>query len=157
MIVIGKSAVVLDVAVRCGVIVVIGLLTSEFVSQQIEPNSDGFPERILIVTLVAYLVWNLAVIVRSSRAWAAGSIGDPSFLALLGALSLARLLWLLPLADDLWWRHRDRLMVVVVASVVSRGAHAGRGHQADDGSRRCLRAPARLGLKRRRTRPPPSR
>jgi hypothetical protein len=41
-----------------------------------------------------------------------------SFLALVGTLSLARLVWLLPLADDWWWHHRDRLMVLVVASAV---------------------------------------
>jgi hypothetical protein len=34
------------------------------------------------------------------------------------ALNLARLLWLLPLADDWWWQHRNRLMVLVAASVV---------------------------------------
>lgn len=113
---IGKVAVALDVAVRCGVIVVTWLLMRKFWAEDIEPNADGPPVRLLAIPLGAYLVWNLSVIARSSRAWTMGSIADPSFLAMVGALSAVRLVWLLPLPDDLWWRHRDRLMALVVAS-----------------------------------------
>jgi hypothetical protein len=49
--------------------------------------------------------------------WAARSITDISFLALLGTLSLARLLWLRPLADELWDCHRDRGMTLFIASI----------------------------------------
>jgi hypothetical protein len=115
--VIGKMAVVVDTVVRCGVIVVTWLLIREFWAEEIGPNGDGLPVRLLIAPLGAYVVWNIWAIARSSRVWAAGSITETSFLALLGALSAARLLWLLPLADDLWYRHRDRLMILVVASV----------------------------------------
>lgn len=117
MLVIGKMAVVVDTVVRCGVIIVTWLLIREFWAEETGPNEDGVPVRILIVPIGAYLVWNIWAIARSGRVWAAGSITDTSFLALVGALSAARLLWLLPLADDLWYRHRDRLMVLVVASV----------------------------------------
>ena len=111
-----KLAAVLDVAVRCGVIVVAALLLREFWTKNTEPNGDGLPV-LLILPLGAYVVWNLWIVARSSRTWISGSLGESSFLALLGTLSLARLLWLVPLADDWWWRHRHRLMVLVVASV----------------------------------------
>ena len=106
----------LDVAIRCGVIVVSVLLFGEFWGEP-EPNSDGFPGLLLIPPLVAYLIWNLWFVVQSFEAWRSRGLTDASFLTLLGVLSLARLLWLLPLADDVWWRHRHRLMVFVVASV----------------------------------------
>ena len=116
--VVGRLAVVLDVAVRCGVIIVTWVLMSEFwAEEEVGPNGDGFPVRILIAPLGAYVLWNIWAIARSIRVWAAGSVTDTSFLALLGTLSAARLLWLRPLANDLWYRHRDRLMVLVVASV----------------------------------------
>lgn len=116
--VVGKLAVVLDIAVRCGVIIVTWLLIREFWAEEpVGPNGDGFPVRILIAPLGAYVLWNTWAIARSIRVWAAGSITDTSFLALLGTLSAARLLWLRPLADDLWYRHRDRLTVLVIASV----------------------------------------
>jgi hypothetical protein len=114
--VIGRSAIVLDVAVRCGVIAVSVLLIGEFWGEP-EPDSDGVPVLVLVPPLVAYLAWNLWFVGRSIRAWISRRFTDASFLTLLGVLSLARLLWLLPLADDLWWRHRDRLMVLVVASL----------------------------------------
>ena len=116
--VIGKLAVVLDTVVRCGVIIVTGVLVRDFWAEEpVGPNGDGFPVRILIAPLGAYVLWNTWMIARSIRGWDAGSITDTSFLALLGTLSAARLLWLRPLADDLWYRHRDRLIVLVIASV----------------------------------------
>ena len=115
--VIGKTAVVVDIAVRCGVIIVTWLLLREFWGEEIDPNGDGPPLQLLSVLLGAYVLWNVWAIVRSIRVWAAGSITDTSFLALLGTLSAARLLWLRPLADDRWDRHHDRLMILVMASI----------------------------------------
>jgi hypothetical protein len=115
--VIGKTAVVVDIAVRCGVIVVTWLLIREFWAEEIGPNGDGPPLQLLSVLLGVYVVWNIWVIGRSIRAWVAGSITETSFLALLGTLSVARLLWLRPLADDHWDRHHERLMILVVASI----------------------------------------
>lgn len=106
----------LDIAVRCGVIIVGLLLIREF--NEPEPSGDGLPVRMLIPLLVAYLAWNIWIIGQLSRSWLSRSLEDASFFTLLGSLSLARLLWLLPLADDWWWHHRHRLMVLVVASVV---------------------------------------
>jgi hypothetical protein len=106
----GKLAVLLDIAVRCGVMVAIWLLIREFWAEGVV--------RLLIPLLGAYLIWNVWVIGRSSRSWKLGESGDSSYLQMIGALSLARLLWLVPLADDLWWQHRNRLMVLVAASVV---------------------------------------
>lgn len=115
---VGKLAALLDTAARCGVIVVGVLLIQEFWGEP-EPNSDGPPVQLLIPPLIAYLAWNIWLMTRSSRRWISGSLGDRSFLASLGVLSLVRLLWLLPLADDWWWRYRQRLMVLVVMSVVT--------------------------------------
>ncbi len=112
-----KLAVALDVAVRCCVILVASLLIREFWTEDNEPDGDGFPVRLLILPGVAYVLWNLWFLARSCRTWISGSLGDSSFLALLGALSLARLIWLLPLADDWWWHHRHRLALLEVASV----------------------------------------
>lgn len=112
------SATVLDVAARCAVIVVCALLAREFWGEP-EPNGDGLPVRLLIPPLAAYVVWNVWIIARLGHRWVSGTFDDSSFLALLGALSLARLLWLLPLADDLWWHHRHRLMVLVAVSVAT--------------------------------------
>lgn len=74
--------------------------------------------RLLVPPLIAYLAWNIWVVTRSIRRWSSGALGDSSFLASLGVLSLVRLPWLLSLADDWWWHHRRRLMVLVVVSIV---------------------------------------
>ena len=82
-------------------------------------DSDGPPVQLLIPPLIAYLAWNVWVVARSGRRWVSGSLDDSAFLASLGVLGLVRLLWLLPLADDWWFRHRERLMLLVVMSVVA--------------------------------------
>lgn len=115
-ILVGKFVVALDIAARCAVFVVGVLLIREFWEEP-GAGADGLPVQLLIAPLVAYLIWNVWVIIRSSRRWMSESVGGSSFLASLGALSLGRLLWLLPLADDLWWRYRDRLMLLVGVSV----------------------------------------
>jgi hypothetical protein len=145
--VVGKLAVVLDVAVRCGVIIVTWVLIREFWAEEpVESNADGLPVRQLVAPIGAYLFWNVWAIARSIRVWAAGSIADTSFLALLGTLSLARLLWLRPLADELWDRHRDRGMTLFIASVACAALALGEalrgsmfrapvGNRVDEGSR----------------------
>ena len=114
----GKLAVLLDIAARCAVGVVSVLLIREFWGEP-EPNSDGPPVQMLIPPLIAYIGWNIWVVTRSSRRWISGSLGESSFLASLGVLSLVRLVWLLPLADDWWWHYRQRLMVLIVTSVAT--------------------------------------
>ncbi len=123
----GKLAVGLDIAVRFAVIVVAWLLIREFWAEDKGPDADGVPVRLLIPPLGAYLLWNVWFIGRSSRRWKLGVIGDSGFLQVVGVLSFARLLWLLPLADDLWWQHRNRLMILVAASVVCTALALGEG------------------------------
>lgn len=94
------------------------LLIREFWGEP-EPNSDGPPVQMLIPPLIAYIGWNVWVMTRSSRRWISGSLGDSSFFASLGVFSLVRLVWLLPLADDWWWRYRQRLMVLIAMSVAT--------------------------------------
>jgi hypothetical protein len=115
---VGKLAALLDMAARCAVGVVSVLLIREFWGEP-ESNSDGPPVQLLIPPLIAYIGWNTWVMTRSTRRWISGSLGDSSFLASLGVLSLVRLVWLIPLADDWWWHYRERLMVLIVMSVAT--------------------------------------
>ncbi len=108
-----KLGVGLDVVTRCAVIVVCWLLIREFWGAQ------GSPVPLLIGPLIVYAGWNVWIINRCLRRWRAGTVGEVSFLVNLGALSLARLYPVLLLADDLWWHHRDRLMVLVATSVIT--------------------------------------
>lgn len=109
---------VLDLVIRVAVIVVASLLIREFWSERIEPNGDGVPVRLLVAPLVVYIGWNVNVIVRSVGALRTWPLSGPASLASIGLLSAARLLWLEPLAGDWWWRHRQPLTVLMVASVV---------------------------------------
>jgi hypothetical protein len=115
---VGRVGVALDLLIRVAVIVVAAMLIHEFWSERVEPNGDGVPVRLLIGPLMLYVGWNVRVMVRSVRAWRVSTLSGASFLTSVGLLSFARLLWLLPLADDLWWRHRQPLTVIIAASVV---------------------------------------
>jgi hypothetical protein len=108
-----KLGVAIDVGTRCAVLVVCWLLMREFW------GAEGSPVPLLIGPLIVYAGWNVWIITRCLRRWRAGSIGEMSFLVNLGALSIVRLYPVLLLADDLWWHHRDRLMVLVATSVVT--------------------------------------
>ena len=100
---------VLDLVIRVAVIVVVAMLIHEFWS---EPSV-----RLLVPPLVVYIGWNVRVIVRSVGALRTWPLSGPASLASIGLLSAARLLWLEPLAGDWWWRHRQPLTVLMVASV----------------------------------------
>lgn len=112
-----KVVVAMDGALRCGVVVVAFVLIREFWGEP-EPNSDGLPVGLLVVPLLGYIGWNVAVIGWSIRRWAGASLVDVHFLTKIGGLSALRLLLLLALADDVMYRHRGSLMVLVVASLV---------------------------------------
>ncbi|MEZ5225651.1 MAG: hypothetical protein R2710_02970 [Acidimicrobiales bacterium] len=115
-----KGVVSLDVALRFAAMVIAVSLLREFrqESESVEPNSDGFPVGLLIGPLAVFVVWNLVLMGVSIRRWSKGSLGEVGHVSLVGALSAARVLWMFPLADDLWYRHHDQLMVLVAASVL---------------------------------------
>jgi hypothetical protein len=144
----GRVGVAIDVVARAAVIVVCVLLIREFWGVYIGPNGDGVPVRLAIPPLAAYVVWNVWVAVRSIRALRRAAGLDTSFLANVGGLSVVRLVWLLPLADDLWWRHRDRLMVLVVASVTAAALTFGAAIRSAASERRLAPRPDRARPRR---------
>lgn len=118
----------LDLVIRVAVIVVVAMLIHEFWS---EPSV-----RLLVPPLVVYIGWNVRVIVRSVGALRTWPLSGPASLASIGLLSAARLLWLEPLAGDWWWRHRQPLTVLMVASVACTILALGEGIARSAGVRR---------------------
>jgi hypothetical protein len=114
---VGKVVVALDVAVRCGMVVVAYVLIRDVWGEP-EPNSDGPPGGLLVIPLLAYIVWNGSMIGRTIARWTGRSLSDAQYLASVGGLSALRLVWLLPLAGEAVNQRRNGLLVLTVGSVI---------------------------------------
>lgn len=108
--------VVLEVVVRVGVVVLLGVLAKEIVTQDSE---DGFPS-IFMVPVVAYAAWNLGVILWMLRwtARATESAEAQRTATIVLGLAAVRLVWLVPLARDPWWGGTPTTALVVLTTAV---------------------------------------
>jgi hypothetical protein len=108
--------VVLEVAVRVGVVVLLGVLAKEIVTQ----DSDAGIPSIFIVPVVAYAAWSLGVI-RWMLRWTArateSATAQRTATIVLG-LAAVRLVWLVPLARDPWWGGTPTTALVVLTGIV---------------------------------------
>jgi hypothetical protein len=108
--------VVLEVVVRVGVVVLLGVLATEIVTRD---SDDGFPF-IFMVPVVAYAAWNLGVI-RWILRWTArateSATAQHTATTVLG-LAAVRLVWLVPLARDPRWGGAPSTALVVLTGGV---------------------------------------
>ena len=102
--------------------VVVSLIREFWVEAQ-DPFAE-FPLTFAIPPLIAYLGWNLWVMLRVSWPRLSGSEVKWPMPHLLGKLSLVRAVALQWLASDLWWQHRVPLMVLVAGSLLVTGLAA---------------------------------
>jgi len=116
----GSVAVGVDAAVRCGVVVVVVSLIREFWVESQDPFSE-FPLTFAIPPLLAYLGWNLWVVLTVTLPWLSGAEMKWSMIPTLGKVSLARAVAVQWLAGDLWWQHRGSLSVLVAGSLLVTG------------------------------------
>lgn len=104
--------VALEVVVRVGVVVLLGVFAKEIVTQD---SDAGFPS-IFMVPVVAYAAWNLGVIrwvLRSTARTTESATGQRTATIVLG-LAAVRLVWLTPLSRDPWWGGAPTMSLVVL-------------------------------------------
>lgn len=114
--VVGVLAVVLDAATRLAMILVASALIAEFATKTIGPNGDGIPPRIFVPPLVAYVLWNLAMLRWSFRWCAKRAPSDSTYLIAIAIASLVRVRLLGFLAGDVMYHERNMLEPLAYAS-----------------------------------------
>jgi hypothetical protein len=114
-----RGVSLMEAALRGCVAVLVAVLAFKIVTQEADAGMPG----LLVVPVAAYAVWNVGVgmwlVLRAAK------LSDPEAVmraaravALMAAI---RLVWLLPLARDPWWRSPPitALVVATVAVVVT--------------------------------------
>lgn len=122
-----------DIAVRTGVVVLLVVMMSRLMD-----HSDGFDgvPTAAAIPLAAYLVWNIVAMVWQGRRVRRERSGAQArqFAGLLGVGAAARVLWLLPIARDPYWRS-PVLFVLLAATVITIAAATIIGSSVDDPGR----------------------
>lgn len=90
-----------DVGVRAGALVVVGALLQDLWGEVTDrqPNTDGLAP-LLFVALLAYVAWSVFLLVDVRRRWRHGLVDNPALIALVGCLSIVRLIVLRAISDE---------------------------------------------------------
>jgi hypothetical protein len=116
-----RGMVFCDMATRAGVVVLVAVVIGRVMDRS--DGSDGLPS-IAALPLVVYLAWNVAAI-----AWLGRLMRRPRrdvearrFAWLLGGGAAVRVLWLLPVARDPYWRSPALFVLLAVTVITIAGA-----------------------------------